>query len=575
MKTNLSFKNPRAVIFWSFAAVSVIAGLIYIFTYSWVCDDAFISFSYARNFARGLGLVYNPGERVEGYTNFLWTIIIAAGMRLGLDPVSFSKILGGFFALSTILLLTAASWKLQLQRMGNRLLIPVAAFALCFHREFTIYATGGLETALFTFLVMLLGVILIFYRSKKMLIGAGAVMTLLILTRPDGIIFLAAGLIYLFVMKGDKIKSALLFLFPVVIIYLPYWLWRYSYYGYFFPNTYYAKSIGLPYYSQGWEYLRIYVESYYAFLSIPLLMAAIGWKYRETVKRWIRSKPTFHSVPTDQTAINAVVLGMLFILSQTLFVIRIGGDFMFGRFFVPITPIAFFIIETLLILTAREIITIPLIIVIVLATYFRIDFFTESSLNGYIADEWLYYHNYPVSAQEEIGKRLNALLHDVPVRVAYQGASVRLVYYIDPELAIEGVSGLTDTGLAHREITKRARPGHEKPVPFEYLVKRKIQIFFDNGPEEPNSFRMINLFGVPATLVIYDNTIMSRLTSVPGIRFNKLPDLIDQYLTRLNGLDRNTVSQDYSLLKSVYFDFNDDPLRENAFKSFLQDSTRQ
>jgi len=38
----------------------------------WLCDDAYISFRYVRNFVEGRGLVFNPGERVEGYTNFLW-----------------------------------------------------------------------------------------------------------------------------------------------------------------------------------------------------------------------------------------------------------------------------------------------------------------------------------------------------------------------------------------------------------------------------------------------------------------------------------------------------------------------
>src|SRR4051812_8768436 len=43
---------------------------------SFTIDDAYISFRYARNFAHGDGLVYNLGERVEGYTNFLWTVIL-------------------------------------------------------------------------------------------------------------------------------------------------------------------------------------------------------------------------------------------------------------------------------------------------------------------------------------------------------------------------------------------------------------------------------------------------------------------------------------------------------------------
>jgi arabinofuranosyltransferase len=571
----LPFKNPRAMIFWSFAAVSVIIGLVYIYIYFWACDDAFISFSYARNFARGLGLVFNPGERVEGYTNFLWTIIIAAGMRFGLDPVSFSEILGGFFGISTILLLTAASWKLQSQRPGSRLLIPIAALAICLHREFAIYATGGLETAMFTFLVTLAGIVLIFYRTEKTLTGAGIVMALVILTRPDGMIFFAANLLYLVVMKKGKLRSLSFFCLPVVMIYLPYWLWRYSYYGYFFPNTFYAKSIDIAYYSQGLEYFRLYLESYYVLFFLPLLMAAIGLKYRETMRQWISNKPFLHSISTDHPALNTVVLGSVFILLQTLFVIRIGGDFMFGRFFVPITPIAFFMMETLVVFAFRELVTIPIIIAIVLATYFRFNFFSESPINGYIADEWLYYHNYPISAVEEVGTKLNALLHDVQVRVAYRGASGRLVYYMDPQLAVEGVAGLTDTTLAHREITKRARPGHEKPVPFEYLVERRVQFFFDGGPEEQNSFRKIDLFGISATLVIYDNAVMSRLAGVPGVHFSNLPDLIDQYLSQLSNLDRTTVEKDYALLKSVYFDFNDDTLRENAFKMFLQDSTRR
>ena len=41
-------------------------------------DDAFISFRYTRNLLEGHGLVFNPGEYVEGYTNFLWILELAA-----------------------------------------------------------------------------------------------------------------------------------------------------------------------------------------------------------------------------------------------------------------------------------------------------------------------------------------------------------------------------------------------------------------------------------------------------------------------------------------------------------------
>src|SRR6266404_6223228 len=51
------------------------------------CDDAFISFRYARNLVEGHGLVFNPGERVEGYTNFVWVLLAALFMKIGIDPV--------------------------------------------------------------------------------------------------------------------------------------------------------------------------------------------------------------------------------------------------------------------------------------------------------------------------------------------------------------------------------------------------------------------------------------------------------------------------------------------------------
>ena len=52
-----------------------------------VCDDAFISFRYARNLLEGHGLVYNPGEYVESYSNFLWVLeLTALGGVFGLRP---------------------------------------------------------------------------------------------------------------------------------------------------------------------------------------------------------------------------------------------------------------------------------------------------------------------------------------------------------------------------------------------------------------------------------------------------------------------------------------------------------
>jgi hypothetical protein len=74
----------------------------------WMLDDAFISFKYAHNLSGGDGPVYNPGERVEGYTCFLWVALLALGESVGLAPVFFSKLLGLIFAVACILLLANA-----------------------------------------------------------------------------------------------------------------------------------------------------------------------------------------------------------------------------------------------------------------------------------------------------------------------------------------------------------------------------------------------------------------------------------------------------------------------------------
>ena len=62
--------------------------------YYFLSEDCFISFRYARNLVDGNGLVWNPGERVEGYTNFLWVLILALGMRVHIEPEIMSNIIG-------------------------------------------------------------------------------------------------------------------------------------------------------------------------------------------------------------------------------------------------------------------------------------------------------------------------------------------------------------------------------------------------------------------------------------------------------------------------------------------------
>ena len=68
----------------------------------YLVDDAFIFFRYADNFSIGHGLVYNPGEAVEGYTSFLWTLLLALAAWVGLPLIPFSQIAGVVFGFATL-----------------------------------------------------------------------------------------------------------------------------------------------------------------------------------------------------------------------------------------------------------------------------------------------------------------------------------------------------------------------------------------------------------------------------------------------------------------------------------------
>ncbi|MEN9937780.1 MAG: hypothetical protein RLZZ387_4359, partial [Chloroflexota bacterium] len=119
---------------------------------SWLTDDAFISFRYSQNLVAGNGLVYNVGERVEGYTNFLWTMLAALALALGAEIVVTTYLAGVILALALVLSTYA---------VGRWLLGPgwalVAALLVATCQSLLVYTArgGGLETGLFALLALL------------------------------------------------------------------------------------------------------------------------------------------------------------------------------------------------------------------------------------------------------------------------------------------------------------------------------------------------------------------------------------------------------------------------------------
>ena len=132
-----------------------IPGALLAWRFRFVCDDAFISFRYARNLAAGEGLRYNPGVSppVEGYSNFLWVIICAVFERIGTSITALPALLS---ALCGAALLTLLFDRLRRRLGAGDLPAFAATLALGLFPPFAVWSTGGLATMPFALLLFLL-----------------------------------------------------------------------------------------------------------------------------------------------------------------------------------------------------------------------------------------------------------------------------------------------------------------------------------------------------------------------------------------------------------------------------------
>lgn len=187
-------KNPliqfseRQICIFVMLAITIASVAITLFTVSpgYVIDDSFIGFRYARNLADGQGLVFNAGERVEGYTSFLWVMIGYVGLKLGVEQLVFVQAVSVAAQIITLWLV----FLLGNNSSRSRYFSLLAPFFLGFHASFVSYPMTGMDTSFFTMLITL--AVFLYYREiYKTRFGAlamgGALLTIA-LTRFDGLI---------------------------------------------------------------------------------------------------------------------------------------------------------------------------------------------------------------------------------------------------------------------------------------------------------------------------------------------------------------------------------------------------
>jgi len=219
--------------------------------WQWTEDDAFISLQYARNLTEGHGLVFNPGERVEGYSNFSWVILASVVMKAGGDPLVWIKVFGLLAGMGCLVL----SWVLvRLLVPGVGLLALLAPWYLAVSPVLTQHSTSGLESSMFAFLLIASLVLAAPSRTLR-LAERGLLVLLLVLlgmTRPEGA---AVALVLLLVRaaslgraEGSGWQRSLLQirgeLAGFLLLFVIWYAWRWNYFGLPFPNTFYAKAQG-------------------------------------------------------------------------------------------------------------------------------------------------------------------------------------------------------------------------------------------------------------------------------------------------------------------------------------------
>jgi arabinofuranosyltransferase len=202
-------------------------------SYDCTIDDAFISFRVARNLARGDGLVFNAGERVEAHSNPLWVLILSVCSMAGFDIVAASKILGLAFGVVTLLVLR------QLCRRALDMTEGATFVALCYlaaNIGFVFYATSGMETVFYMASLAVMNYLLIERRE----VSAGFVCAGLALTRPEGILFVVPLALGCYI-NGCRLRRTSAVLLIPAVAFVMLLSFRLIYYGSLFPNSYNAK----------------------------------------------------------------------------------------------------------------------------------------------------------------------------------------------------------------------------------------------------------------------------------------------------------------------------------------------
>jgi len=526
-----------------------------------VVDDAFIALRYARNLLDGHGLVFNVGERVEGYTDLLWVLLVALGTWVSGVELPLVALMLNLVVVAANVALVGATAR-RLHGAG----FPLAAVLLAGHGVFLNHGTTGLETGLLALLVQLaLHALVEDPRASdarapaatgRPALLAGTALVLAVLTRPDAALFLpiAALAVWVRAPRDARLRHILALAAPGLLL-VGVQAWRLAYYGEWLPNTAYAKSADGAYWSQGFVYLA---EFWLGSASLPGAIVASVWAFRSGAPAHVRLFVGLASA------------------AQIVYVTRVGGDFMSGRFFVVLLPLLALAAEGAWrdLRPARPVLAAALAGLLVAGLgsgslqrpgYVRWYIADESSL--YRVKRWS-----PVVIDHTsyaIGNSVGQTLTDRGIRPTIALGTIGMVGYYG-RLPLIDLHGLTDRTVARTASGKRGHIGHEKMASTSYLRTRGVTLVQSEGlcgdeawwgirgvipPTGPNPKK-------PWCFLRWDPALAAEMRArAPEWALPDPEAWIDTYTAGLAGQTAQEAAATLAFLDTWYFDIVGDPAR--------------
>ncbi len=482
------------------------------FQTKFIQDDAYITFRYVENFINGNGLVFNVGEKVEGYTNFLWLLLLSVFAVLGMNIIDISQYLSVGFGVMTLVMTykvssliilkdtTALTKKVKSSNEDEgpaKLLDLIPVILTASVGAFQYWSISGMETSMFVALCLL--AIYFYLRDMNkpgIIYSYPLVLFLASLTRPEGQYVFGIIILHKIIMsfrenKSGAIKELLsknnlityaIYIVPTVL----YMLFRLAYYGYPFPNTFYAKTgFSAVYLQTGWEYFWDFASGYLlwgiAFIA-PLFL--------------FKRKEIFPQV---------LLLFMLYFL-YTVYIISIGGDVLpLYRFFYFVGPLVFILFGKVLTLfyfyvknnvTSGKPIGAVSLVLIAAVVY---GWYNYSNQKDDIQQK-MELENGLVAKMQIAGEWFNAKQQEKG-EVLDVGATTigALSYYAGDKVNIIDMLGLTDEEVAHNpqpipEISEGFIGWKERNYNVDYMMSRDPDYVYFSTGIKPSAYAERALF---------------------------------------------------------------------------------